>query len=100
MFDSFQIFADVSRPLVLNGTQGNEVYGGASSSAGIFLHRSSDDAVVKGGNLRTYSTTYLVVRSLLDNYRSLQYCSAFTITVTKRRHVRSEAVTVVYASVR
>ncbi|CAN0356799.1 unnamed protein product, partial [Scytosiphon promiscuus] len=28
--------------------QGNEVYGGASSSAGIFLHRSSDDAVVKG----------------------------------------------------
>eukprot|EP00904_Undaria_pinnatifida_P009115 jgi/Undpi1/5333/HiC_scaffold_2.g00614.m1 len=28
--------------------QGNEVYGGASTSAGIFLHRSSDDAVVKG----------------------------------------------------
>eukprot|EP00904_Undaria_pinnatifida_P009109 jgi/Undpi1/5328/HiC_scaffold_2.g00609.m1 len=28
--------------------QGNEVYGGASSSAGIFLHRSSDDAIVKG----------------------------------------------------
>ena len=61
MFDSFQIFADVSRPLVLNGTQGNEVYGGASSSAGIFLHRSNDDAVVKGGISRTYSTTYLVV---------------------------------------
>eukprot|EP00904_Undaria_pinnatifida_P005807 jgi/Undpi1/2356/HiC_scaffold_13.g05739.m1 len=28
--------------------QGNEVYGGAETSAGIFLHRSSDDAVVKG----------------------------------------------------
>ncbi|CAM9144267.1 unnamed protein product [Laminaria digitata] len=31
--------------------QGNEVYGGASSSAGIFLDRSSDDAVAKGENL-------------------------------------------------
>ncbi|CAN0426203.1 unnamed protein product, partial [Ectocarpus sp. 12 AP-2014] len=28
--------------------QGNEVYGGAETSAGIFLHRSSDDAIVKG----------------------------------------------------
>ncbi|CAM9147288.1 unnamed protein product, partial [Laminaria digitata] len=28
--------------------QGNEVFGGAATSAGIFLHRSSDDAVVKG----------------------------------------------------
>ena len=28
--------------------QGNEVYGGAEKSVGIFLHRSGDDAVVKG----------------------------------------------------
>ena len=28
--------------------QGNEVYGGSDVSAGIFLHRSSDDAIVKG----------------------------------------------------
>ncbi|CAN0405115.1 unnamed protein product, partial [Hapterophycus canaliculatus] len=28
--------------------QGNEVYGGGETSAGIFLHRSSDDAIVKG----------------------------------------------------
>nr|BDX99461.1 mannuronan C5-epimerase [Cladosiphon okamuranus] len=28
--------------------QGNEVYGGGETSAGIFLHRSSDDATVKG----------------------------------------------------
>ncbi|CAM9666932.1 unnamed protein product, partial [Laminaria digitata] len=28
--------------------QGNEVYGGGDESVGIFLHRSSDDAVVKG----------------------------------------------------
>ena len=33
--------------------QGNEVYGGAETSAGIFLHRSSDDAVVKGEHLLT-----------------------------------------------
>lgn len=30
---------------------GNEVYGGASSSAGIFLLRSSDDAAVEGKQL-------------------------------------------------
>ena len=29
--------------------QGNEVYGGGDKSVGIFLHRSSDNAVVKGG---------------------------------------------------
>ncbi|CAM9714410.1 unnamed protein product, partial [Laminaria digitata] len=28
--------------------QGNEVYGGAEQSVGIFLHRSSDNAAVKG----------------------------------------------------
>eukprot|EP00904_Undaria_pinnatifida_P005796 jgi/Undpi1/2346/HiC_scaffold_13.g05729.m1 len=28
--------------------QGNEVYGGGEKSAGIFLHRSGDDAIVKG----------------------------------------------------
>ncbi|CAM9170055.1 unnamed protein product, partial [Laminaria digitata] len=28
--------------------QGNEVYGGAEQSVGIFLHRSGDDAIVKG----------------------------------------------------
>ena len=28
--------------------KGNEVYGGGVKSAGIFLHRSGDDAVVKG----------------------------------------------------
>lgn len=28
--------------------QGNEVYGGAEKSVGIFLHRSGDDAIVKG----------------------------------------------------
>eukprot|EP00752_Nemacystus_decipiens_P007155 g6407.t1 len=28
--------------------QGNEVYGGGETSCGIFLHRSSDDAIVKG----------------------------------------------------
>ena len=28
--------------------QGNEVYGGSDGSVGIFLHRSSDDAVVRG----------------------------------------------------
>ena len=32
--------------------QGNEVYGGGDGSVGIFLHRSSDDAVVKGDELR------------------------------------------------
>lgn len=30
------------------GMQGNEVYGGSEFSAGIFLHRSTDYAVVKG----------------------------------------------------
>ena len=35
--------------------QGNEVYGGAEKSVGIFLHRSGDDAVVKGDKL-SYST--------------------------------------------
>ena len=30
------------------GAQGNEVYGGGEKSAGIFLHRSGDDATVKG----------------------------------------------------
>ena len=33
-------------------TQGNEIYGGASRSAGIFLHRSSDDGIVKGKHAR------------------------------------------------
>ena len=28
--------------------QGNEVYGGGEESVGIFLHRSSDDGIVKG----------------------------------------------------
>lgn len=28
--------------------QGNEVYGGGEESVGIFLHRSGDDAIVKG----------------------------------------------------
>ena len=28
--------------------QGNEVYGGGDESVGIFLHRSTDDAIVKG----------------------------------------------------
>ena len=43
--------------------QGNEVYGGASSSAGIFLHRSSDDAVVKGGQLSVYGSFHSVLFS-------------------------------------
>ena len=30
----------------------------------------------------------------LDNYNSLQYCCAFKITATERRHVRRDAVTV------
>ena len=38
-------------------TQGNEVYGGGRSSAGIFLHRSSDDAVVKGEQCREQVAT-------------------------------------------
>ena len=32
-------------------TQGNEVYDGSSNSAGIFLHRSSNNAIVKGVEL-------------------------------------------------
>lgn len=31
--------------------QGNEVYGGGDESVGIFLHRSTDNAVVKGEEL-------------------------------------------------
>ena len=38
-------------PPALTDSQGNEVYGGAETSAGIFLHRSSDDAIVKGDQL-------------------------------------------------
>lgn len=33
--------------------QGNEVYGGGEKSAGIFLHRSGDDAIVKGEPILT-----------------------------------------------
>lgn len=32
--------------------QGNEVYGGGDESVGIFLHRSGDDAIVKGEQLK------------------------------------------------
>ena len=43
------------RRAVLLGTdiQGNEVYGGGDEAVGIFLHRSSDDAVVKGEDTST-----------------------------------------------
>ena len=34
--------------------QGNEVYGGGETSAGIFLHRSSDDAIVIGEEPRAH----------------------------------------------
>lgn len=34
--------------LIRTDIQGNEVYGGSSNSAGIFLHRSSNNAIVKG----------------------------------------------------
>ena len=39
--------AHCTLPLGADG-QGNEVYGGRDDAVGIFLHRSSDDAVVKG----------------------------------------------------
>lgn len=38
-------------PYVFTGGQGNEVYGGDDESVGIFLHRSSDNAIVKGEEL-------------------------------------------------
>ena len=41
----------VSRTVAPADIQGNEVYGGAATSAGIFLHRSSDDAVVVGEHM-------------------------------------------------
>lgn len=40
--------------------QGNEVYKGGDESVGIFLHRSSDDAVVKGEELQHEKRRYPV----------------------------------------
>ena len=54
---------------IFYGIQGNEVYDGSEFSAGIFLHRSSDDAIVKGRQpsakryvciLQCHTKTYVV----------------------------------------
>ena len=43
----------------LSVDQGNEVYGGGDESVGIFLHRSSDNAIVRGiGQLQRYKSPF------------------------------------------
>ena len=41
--------------------QGNEVYGGGDDAVGIFLHRSSDNAIVKGEELIISTMAHHVV---------------------------------------
>ena len=50
--NDIQMFTKAWNLWMLAYTQGNEVYGGASRSAGMFLHRSSDDGIVKGKHAR------------------------------------------------
>ena len=40
-----------SLDFVVPKIQGNEVYGGGETSAGLFLHRSSDDAIIKSEHI-------------------------------------------------
>lgn len=44
--------------------QNNTVYGGNETSAGIFLHRSSDYAIVKSEFTAWYITTHLIGHDL------------------------------------
>ncbi|CAM9348065.1 unnamed protein product, partial [Laminaria digitata] len=47
--------------------QGNEVYGGAEKSVGIFLHRSSDDAVVRGNYAHDNGDAGIAMMEVFDS---------------------------------
>ena len=82
-------------------SQGNEVYGGAETSAGIFLHRSSDDAIVKGEE-------HALVPSFRCKRRE-KICTAFFFGVTcgcilcklgRPKYIGREALNVQYFWIR